>query len=79
MAVLGRSVKTRANVFHPALGGMEWGVREWTPEDPALYDIRFRVLVNGEETDCAGSYFAMREIRIDGPNILLNGKVLYQS
>ena len=78
MAVLGRSVKTRANVFHPALGGMEWGVREWTPEDPALYDIRFRVLVNGEETDCAGSYFAMREIRIDGPNILLNGKVLYQ-
>lgn len=78
MAVLGRSVKTRANVFHPALGGMEWGVREWTMDDPALYDIRFRVLVNGKETDCVGSYFAMREIRIDGPNILLNGKVLYQ-
>ncbi|MDD6325080.1 MAG: glycoside hydrolase family 2 TIM barrel-domain containing protein [Lachnospiraceae bacterium] len=77
-AVLSGSVKTRANVFHPAVGGMEWGVREWRPEDPALYDITFRVLVDGVETDRVGSYFAMREIRIDGSNILLNGKVLYQ-
>ena len=28
--------------------------------------------------DTVGSYFAMREIRIDGPNILLNGHPLYQ-
>ena len=77
-AVMNGSVKTRASVFHPAAGGMEWGVREWTPEDPALYDITFRVLADGMETDRVGSYFAMREIRIDGPNILLNGKVLYQ-
>lgn len=77
-AVFGGNVKTRANVFYTTAGGMEWGVREWTPDDPALYDIKFRVFVNGEEIDHVGSYFAMREIRIDGPNILLNGKVLYQ-
>lgn len=77
-AVLSDCVRLRIPVFHPDTAGMEWGVREWTPEDPALYDLTIRVLVNGEEADYIGSYFAMREIRIDGPNILLNGKVLYQ-
>lgn len=77
-AVLSDCVRLRIPVFHPDTAGMEWGVREWTPEDPALYDLTVRVLVNGQETDCIGSYFAMREIRIDGPNVLLNGKVLYQ-
>ena len=38
----------------------------------------FRLIRKGELLDQAGSYFAMREIRIDGPNVLLNGKPLYQ-
>ena len=57
---------------------MEWGVRTWSPESPDLYDITFEVVADGKVLDTVGSYFAMREIRIDGSNILLNGHPLYQ-
>lgn len=55
-----------------------WGIRLWTPWEPQLYDICFRILHEGETQDEVGSYFGMREIRIDGANILLNGEPLYQ-
>ncbi|WP_330695242.1 glycoside hydrolase family 2 protein, partial [Lacrimispora sp.] len=55
-----------------------WGIRTWTPAEPLLYDISFRTRYDGEVCDEIGSYFGMREIRIDGPNILLNGAPLYQ-
>lgn len=77
-AVMANHMEARANVFARKSDGMEWGVQTWSPEDPNLYDIRFRLLDQGELLDEAGSYFAMREIRIDGPNILLNGRPLYQ-
>ena len=57
---------------------LEWTVQTWSPEEPNLYDIEFRLVNGGEVLDQVGSYFAMREIRIDGPNILLNGRPLYQ-
>ncbi|MDR1618016.1 MAG: beta galactosidase jelly roll domain-containing protein, partial [Treponema sp.] len=57
---------------------IEWGIVSWAPEHPALYDISFRLLEDGETRDEVFSYFGMREIRIDGPNILLNGSPLYQ-
>ncbi len=56
----------------------EWGVHTWSPMDPKLYDIEFRVYYRGELIDKVLSYFGMREIRIDGPNILLNGAPIYQ-
>lgn len=55
-----------------------WGVRTWSPDSPDLYDIEFKLSYKGEVQDEIGSYFGMREIRIDGPNILLNGHPLYQ-
>ena len=55
-----------------------WIVKTWSPEDPNLYDITFHVIHNGVVMDCVGSYFAMREIRIEQKNILLNGRPLYQ-
>lgn len=58
--------------------GFEWLIKPWSPEKPDLYDVAFRLMKNGEELDVIGSYCAMREIRIDGPNILLNGRPLYQ-
>ncbi len=58
--------------------GFEWGIRTWSPETPELYDICFRVIKNENTLDEVGSYFGMREIEIDGQNILLNGKPLYQ-
>lgn len=55
-----------------------WGIYTWTPENPRLYDIRFRLLKGDDVFDEVCSYFGMREIRIEGHNILLNGKPLYQ-
>lgn len=58
--------------------GLEWAIRTWSPEEPNLYDVEFELLQAHDVLDKAGSYCAMREIRIDGPNILLNGRPLYQ-
>ncbi|MDR2158843.1 MAG: beta galactosidase jelly roll domain-containing protein [Treponema sp.] len=57
---------------------IEWGIVPWAPGCPGLYDIAFRLLEDGKVHDEVLSYFGMREIRIDGPNILLNGSPLYQ-
>lgn len=78
VAVVSNYIQTKVDVFHIASQGLEWGVRAWSPQSPDLYDIDFRVLRAGEAVDTVESYFAMREIRIDGPNILLNGQILYQ-
>lgn len=53
-------------------------VKTWTPENPRLYDVRFRLIKDGEILDEVDSYFAMREIRIEGDRIYLNGSPLYQ-
>lgn len=55
-----------------------WGVHQWSPEDPCLYDLELRLLQDGVPVDRALSYFGMREVSIDGQNILLNGHPLYQ-
>lgn len=73
-----KHVGTTMNVSYYGSIGLEWGVCTWTPSKPDLYDIDFTVIYKGEAVDEIGSYFAMREIRIDGPNILLNGHPLYQ-
>ena len=56
----------------------EFYVKLWTPEQPNLYDIEFRLVQNNTILDQVGSYFAMREITIEGSHILLNGVPLYQ-
>lgn len=53
-------------------------VKVWSPDNPNLYDIRFRLLKDNETLDEVGSYFAMREIGIEGDRVLLNGAPLYQ-
>ncbi len=56
----------------------EWGIQEWRPESPMLYDVEIRLFTKDEEFDTITSYFGMREIRIDKGNILLNNVPLYQ-
>ena len=73
-----RQMSVTLDVFARNVQDMEWGVRTWSPENPDLYDIRFRLSRQGHVVDEVGSYFAMREIRIEGSNILLNGSPLYQ-
>ena len=53
-------------------------VHTWSPRIPNLYDISFRLLEGGDILDEVGSYAAMREIRIDKGNVLLNNRLLYQ-
>lgn len=77
-AVNANHIETEISVFVKDQRLFEWGIKSWTPETPDLYDIEFRIVENGNILDEIGSYFAMREIRIDGPNILLNGRPLYQ-
>lgn len=72
------SVQTSIDMLGGNNRSYVWGVHTWSPENPELYDIDFRVLYKGVVQDTVGSYFGMREIRIDGPNILLNGHPLYQ-
>ena len=50
----------------------------WKPNAPHLYDIEFRIVDGQKVLDEVGSYCAMREIRIDGNRVLLNGINLYQ-
>jgi beta-galactosidase/beta-glucuronidase len=56
----------------------EWGIKTWSPESPDLYDIAFRLTENGKTVDQVLSYFGMRDIRIQGNAVLLNGNPLYQ-
>lgn len=77
-AVTSRHLQTQIDMFTQKPGDFEWGIKTWSPQEPNLYDIRFRILEDGETVDEVDSYFAMRQIRIDGPNVLLNGRPLYQ-
>jgi hypothetical protein len=56
----------------------EWGMKTWSPQHPNLYTIRYSIWVGAECVDTVHSYFGMREIRIEGQRILLNGTELYQ-
>ncbi len=55
-----------------------WGVYTWSPENPRLYDICFFLHDGNGAPDEVRSYFGMREIRVEGEHILLNGQPLYQ-
>ncbi len=77
-AVMADHMETQIDLFVKKQDCLEWSVKTWSPEEPNLYDIEFRLVNKGEILDEIGSYFAMREIRIDGSNILLNGRPLYQ-
>lgn len=78
-AVTAGHVETKIDVFLRNNNfGLEWGVRTWSPEEPDLYDVKFQLIYQGNVEDTVASYFAMREIRIDGSNILLNGHPIYQ-
>ena len=69
--------RTRLDVFCDQEDFGEWGILEWKPGEPNLYDLDC-TLESGDDKDSVMSYFGMREIAIEGQNILLNGRPLYQ-
>ena len=48
------------------------GAHLWSPEDPFLYMVK---ITAGE--DLVESYFALREVKVQGNRILLNGKAVF--
>ncbi len=53
--------------------------KSWSPESPFLYDLRLEVLdENGVVIDSVKSYAGMRKVHIDGNQVYLNNKPLYQ-
>lgn len=58
-----------------------WNYQEdlvWTPEQPNLFDVTFRVFENGLEVDAVQSYFGMRKVSIQNGQFLLNNRPYYQ-
>lgn len=74
--VCGKHISTTINVFSTLVD--DWGIRTWSPSAPNLYDLTLILRDGDTVVDTVDSYFGMREIRIDGQNILLNGEPLYQ-
>ncbi|HOG45066.1 MAG TPA: glycoside hydrolase family 2 TIM barrel-domain containing protein [Anaerolineae bacterium] len=52
--------------------------RLWSPEAPHLYDLQVSLRDGGRPVDRVESYFGLRKVTIDGKNILLNDRPLYQ-
>lgn len=77
-AIYEKHIESSISVFSKDSFSYEASVYPWSPETPNLYDITFRIVYKGDKKDEVKSYFAMREIRIEGTNILLNGHLLYQ-
>lgn len=46
----------------------------WSPDQPYLYKARLSLMKGNQQIDALESRFGMREIRMAGPDILLNGK-----
>lgn len=53
-------------------------VSMWSPGNPALYDLRVRLLDNGTCLDQVDTYFGMRKIEVRDGVVYLNNDRLYQ-
>lgn len=50
----------------------------WTPEEPNLYDLDLKFLVDGEVVDAVESYFGLRSVTLGDNSVYLNGEPVYQ-
>ena len=51
-------------------------IREWEPENPALYELRAVLEIRGTAADDLADRIGFREIRTEGKRLLVNGKPL---
>ncbi len=61
---------------------LDWQVDDpqpWTPEEPNLYDLRFKISDNsGNVIDEVSGHLGLRTIEVRDGEVLLNGRPLYQ-
>jgi beta-galactosidase/beta-glucuronidase len=65
-------------IFLERMDLFEWGLFTWNCDHPDLYDVEFKLKKDDLIIDDVYSYFGMREIKIEGDKVLLNGEPLYQ-
>jgi beta-galactosidase/beta-glucuronidase len=53
-------------------------VMEWSPENPALYDLEIKLICGGVVIDTVWSYVGFRSISLSTDGFLLNGKPYFQ-
>ncbi len=51
--------------------------RLWSPDDPFLYDLKIEVIANEKVLDVYTLPVGIREITVDGTDLLLNGKKIF--
>lgn len=62
------------HIFYSAVHGSR---RCWSPENPVLYDVTFRLYQDDRLTDMADSYFGMRKIHTENGITYLNNSPYY--
>lgn len=50
----------------------------WEPGKPFLYDLKIRLMKGKSVEDEVSSYFGLRDVRIEGDKVLINGKSVFQ-
>ena len=84
LRVTARSGEATARVEAPASSGVPIDLpladpRPWSPADPFLHELDLEVIApSGQVVDRVASYLGLREVRIEGDRVLLNGEPLYQ-
>lgn len=53
-------------------------IHPWSPEDPVLYDLSLTLTAPDNSQDRVDSYFGLRSVGIQGRDLLLNGKPVFQ-
>ncbi|NBC96216.1 MAG: hypothetical protein GVY27_07680, partial [Deinococcus-Thermus bacterium] len=77
------SGEARTTVVAPAVSGVPVEIpladpRPWNPEDPFLHRLELEVLdASGATVDRVESYLGLRDVRIEGDRLLLNGEPRY--
>lgn len=69
-------------MVEPSTGAVETSLtlrspRLWSPDSPHLYQLVVTVRNNGEIVDTYRQSFGVREVRLEGNQLLLNGKPIY--
>ncbi|MGL4373601.1 MAG: glycoside hydrolase family 2 protein, partial [Turicibacter sp.] len=60
---------------------VDWNHQEswaWSPENPVLFDINFKIIENNVELDDVKSYFGLRKVSIQDGKFMLNNRPYYQ-
>lgn len=71
-------VKQKSHKYKINLEDQNNEIKLWSPEEPNLYDLEFKLYRKDKVVDQLRSYFGMRKISIEGDKIFLNNQPLYQ-